>query len=223
MYHYLDLNPRRNLYFFGKTLFLLLLVHGLFLSQSTSGLSETKIYVCAAASTRNALDELIKEFPKESDVQVSAVYGATSALARQIMDGAPAALFLSANRAWMKEVIDAKLIAKHKNAFSNRLVLISSKKYATDIKINSAQDIVKAIKEDRIAVAEISAVPAGIYSKQAMHSLKIWDQLKNKLAQSANVRAALALVERGETSLGIVYQTDAKASPYVQLKWRIFV
>lgn len=130
MYHYLDLNPRRNLYFFGKTLFLLLLVHGLFLSQSTSSLSETKIYVYAAASTRNALDELIKEFPKESNVQVSAVYGATSALARQIMDGAPAALFLSANRAWMKEVIDAKLIAKHKNAFSNRLVLISSKKYA---------------------------------------------------------------------------------------------
>ena len=221
MYHYSDLNPRRNLYFFGKTLFLLLLVHGLFLSQSTSGLSETKIYVYAAASTRNALDELIKEFPKESNVKVSAVYGATSALARQIMDGAPAALFLSANRAWMKEVIDAKLIAKHKNAFSNRLVLISSKRYATDIKINSAQDIVKAIKEDRIAVAEISAVPAGIYSKQAMDSLKIWDQLKNKLAQSANVRAALALVERGETSLGIVYQTDARASPYVQLKWRI--
>ena len=221
MYHLFQLTPRHKLYLFGKTLFLLLLVQGLFLTQSTPGITKTKIYIYAAASTRNAVDELIKQFPKQDNVQVSAVYGATSALARQIIDGAPATLFLSANKAWMQEVIDAALITKHKNAFSNRLVIISSKKYDTGVNITSATDITKYIKMDRIAVAEISAVPAGIYSKQAMKNLKIWDQLKNKLAQSANVRAALALVERGETPLGIVYQTDAKASPYVKLKWRI--
>ena len=196
-------------------------MHGVIQPKSASSSSKTKIYVYAAASTRNAVDELIMQFPKQDNVQVSAVYGATSALARQIIDGAPAALFISANKAWMKEVIDAELIKKHKNAFSNRLVIISSKKYGTGINITSAIDIAKSIENDRIAVAEISAVPAGIYSKQAMRNLKIWNQLKNKLAQSANVRAALALVERGETPLGIVYQTDAKASPYVKLKWKI--
>ena len=209
------------MYIFVKFLFLLLLVHGLIQTKSASSNDKTKIYVYAAASTRNAVDELVKQFPKQDNIQVSAVYGATSALARQIIDGAPAALFLSANKAWMKEVIDAELITKHKNAFSNRLVIISSKKYGTGINITSAIDIAKTIENDRIAVAEISAVPAGIYSKQAMRNLKIWNQLKNKLAQSANVRAALALVERGETPLGIVYQTDAKASPYVKLKWKI--
>ena len=209
------------MYIFVKFLFLLLLVHGLFQTKSAFSSYKTKIYVYAAASTRNAVDELIMQFPKQANVQVSAVYGATSALARQIIDGAPAALFLSANKAWMKEVIDAELITKHKNAFSNRLVIISSKKYGTGINITSAIDIAKTIENDRIAVAEISAVPAGIYSKQAMRNLKIWNQVKNKLAQSANVRAALALVERGETPLGIVYQTDAKASPYVKLKWKI--
>ena len=209
------------MYIFIKFLFLLLLVHGLIQTKSASSNDKTKIYVYAAASTRNAVDELVKQFPKQDNIQVSAVYGATSALARQIIDGAPAALFLSANKAWMKEVIDAELITKHKNAFSNRLVIISSKKYGTGINITSAIDIAKTIENDRIAVAEISAVPAGIYSKQAMRNLKIWNQVKNKLAQSANVRAALALVERGETPLGIVYQTDAKASPYVKLKWKI--
>ena len=204
------------MYIFVKFLFLLLLVHGLIQTKSASSSDKTKIYVYAAASTRNAVDELVMQFPKQDNIQVSAVYGATSALARQIIDGAPAALFLSANKAWMKEVIEAELITKHKNAFSNRLVIISSKKYGTGINITSAIDIAKSIENDRIAVAEISAVPAGIYSKQAMRN-----QLKNKLAQSANVRAALALVERGETPLGIVYQTDAKASPYVKLKWKI--
>jgi len=221
MYHFLQPNPRLNLYLFGKLLFLLFLVQGLLLTQSTPSIGKTKIYIYAAASTRNAVDELIKQFPTEDNVQVSAVYGATSALARQIIDGAPATLFLSANKAWMQEVINADLIRKHKNAFSNRLVIISSKKYAAEVNITSATEIAKYIKNDRIAVAEISAVPAGIYSKQALKNLKIWGQLKNKLAQSANVRAALALVERGETPLGIVYQTDAKASPYVKLKWRI--
>ena len=209
------------MYIFVKFLFLLLLVHGLIQTKSAFSNDKTKIYVYAAASTRNAVDELVMQFPKQDNIQVSAVYGATSALARQIIDGAPAALFLSANKAWMKEVIDAELITKHKNAFSNRLVIISSKKYGTGINITSAIDIAKTIENDRIAVAEISAVPAGIYSKQAMRNLKIWNQVKNKLAQSANVRAALALVERGETPLGIVYQTDAKASPYVKLKWKI--
>jgi len=94
MYHLLQPNLRINLYFFGKILFILFLVQGLLLTQSTPSIGKTKIYIYAAASTRNAVDELIKQFPTEDNVQVSAVYGATSALARQIIDGAPATLFL---------------------------------------------------------------------------------------------------------------------------------
>ena len=183
--------------------------------------ADTKLYIYAAASTRNAVDELIKQFPTQNNVQVSAVYGATSALARQIIDGAPAALFLSANKAWMRETVNMGLIVRHKNAFSNRLVVISSKDFAINFKISSGNDIIRALQNERLAVAEVSAVPAGIYSQQAMETLNIWPALRDKLAQSANVRAALALVERGETPLGFVYQTDAKASPYVHLEWKI--
>ena len=192
---------------------------GLLLSSVCS--ADTKLYVYAAASTRNAVDELIKQFPTQNNVQVSAVYGATSALARQIIDGAPAALFLSANKAWMRETVNMGLIVRHKNAFSNRLVVISSKDFAINFKISSGNDIIRALQNERLAVAEVSAVPAGIYSQQAMKTLNIWPALRDKLAQSANVRAALALVERGETPLGFVYQTDAKASPYVHLEWKI--
>ena len=192
---------------------------GLLLSSVCS--ADTKLYVYAAASTRNAVDELIKQFPTQNNVQVSAVYGATSALARQIIDGAPAALFLSANKAWMRETVNMGLIVRHKNAFSNRLVVISSKDFSINFKISSGNDIIRALQNERLAVAEVSAVPAGIYSQQAMETLNIWPVLRDKLAQSANVRAALALVERGETPLGFVYQTDAKASPYVHLEWKI--
>ena len=183
--------------------------------------ADTKLYIYAAASTRNAVDELIKQFPTQNNVQVSAVYGATSALARQIIDGAPAALFLSANKAWMRETVNMGLIVRHKNAFSNRLVVISSKDFSINFKISSGNDIIRALQNDRLAVAEVSAVPAGIYSQQTMETLNIWPALRDRLAQSANVRAALALVERGETPLGFVYQTDAKASPYVHLEWKI--
>ena len=192
---------------------------GLLLSSVCS--ADTKLYIYAAASTRNAVDELIKQFPTQNNVQVSAVYGATSALARQIIDGAPAALFLSANKAWMRETVNMGLIVRHKNVFSNRLVVISSKDFSINFKISSGNDIIRALQNERLAVAEVSAVPAGIYSQQAMETLNIWPALRDKLAQSANVRAALALVERGETPLGFVYQTDAKASPYVHLEWKI--
>lgn len=183
--------------------------------------ADAPIYIYAAASTRNAVDKTIKQFPRDEKTRISAVYGATSALARQILDGAPAALFLSANKGWMDIIIKAELVAKHKSIFSNRLVVISPKNNSRQIKIVSAQDIVTTIGNGRLSVAETSAVPAGIYSRQAMKSLKIWGVMNNKLAQSANVRAALALVERGETPLGFVYQTDAKASPYVNLEWEI--
>ena len=192
---------------------------GLLLSSVCS--ADTKLYIYAAASTRNAVDALIKQFPIQKNVQVAAVYGATSALARQIIDGAPAALFLSANKAWMKEIVNMGLIARHKTAFSNRLVVISSKDFSVDFKISSGDDIIRVLQDERLAVAEVSAVPAGIYSQQAMKTLNIWPLIRDKLAQSANVRAALALVERGETPLGFVYQTDARASPYVHLEWKI--
>ncbi len=202
--------------------FLALILSIIFTIGVTASLNaKTVIYVFAAASTRNAVDAVIGAFPKQPDTRVSAVYGATSALARQILDGAPASLFLSANKDWMNEITKAGLVGKSQKVFSNKLVLISSNHRLKTLNIQSPSDIVKSLKNERLAVAEISAVPAGIYSHQALNYLGIWEKVRPRLAQSANVRAALALVERGETPLGVVYQTDALASPYVEVVWKI--
>ena len=179
------------------------------------------IYIFAAASTRNAVDTVIDAFPRQPHTRISAVYGATSALARQILDGAPASLFLSANKDWMNEITKVGLVEKSQKVFSNKLVLISPNREVNTFNIQSPSDIVESLKNERLAVAEISAVPAGIYSQQAFNYLGIWEKVRPRLAQSANVRAALALVERGETPLGVVYQTDALASPYVDVVWKI--
>jgi molybdate transport system substrate-binding protein len=204
-----------------RYLILIVIIFAYSSTLKSKAYADAPIYIYAAASTRNAVDETIKQFSRDKTTKISAVYGATSALARQILDGAPAALFLSANKGWMDIIIKANLVAEYKSTFSNRLVVISPKNNSRLIKIRSAQDIVTTLGKDRLSVAEISAVPAGIYSKQSMKALKIWSVINNKLAQSANVRAALALVERGETPLGLVYQTDARASPYVNVEWKI--
>lgn len=192
----------------------------IFFKLATVNAKATK-YIFAAASTRNVVDALITAFPKNDDVKFLAVYGATSALARQIIDGAPASLFLSANRSWMNEIIKAGLVEQSKNVFANRLVVISPKDMPLPKPITKPAQIIEVLKNERLAVAEITAVPAGIYSRQALMNLKIWGKVSEKLAQSTNVRAALALVERSETPLGLVYRTDAFASPYVKIIWKI--
>jgi molybdate transport system substrate-binding protein len=170
------------------------------------------VLVFSAASTRDAMEEAIKAFP---GADIRGVYAATPALARQILDGAPASIFLSASRAWTDELEKAALIAERRDFLRNRLVLIapSTSPHAGGLK--SVSDISAALGGGRLAIAETKAVPAGIYARQALTSLGIWNAVQDSLAPTANVRAALLLVERGETPLGIVYDSDARASSLV--------
>jgi molybdate transport system substrate-binding protein len=176
--------------------------------------------VFAAASMRNALDDVDKAFSKATGVQVTASYAASSALAKQIAQGAPADVYVSANIKWMDFLAQKKLVAAGTriNLLGNRLVLIAPQ----DSKVNHVTiakgfDIAKLAGDGRIALADTKGVPAGLYAKAALTSLGAWKAAEPKLAQAENVRATLAYVARGETPLGIVYQTDAHVEPKVKI------
>ncbi len=182
--------------------------------------AQNSITVFAAASMRNALDDVDAAFTKKTGVKVVASYAASSALAKQIEQGAPADIFISADLKWMKYLDDKTLVAPatQVNLLGNSLVLIApatSKLGHIDIK--QGFDIAKLAGDDRIAVADTKAVPAGLYAKAALTSLGAWQAAEPKLAQAENVRATLAYVARGETPLGIVYSTDAKIEPKVKI------
>jgi molybdate transport system substrate-binding protein len=176
--------------------------------------------VFAAASMRNALDDVDKAFTKASGVHVTASYAASSALAQQIAHGAPADVYVSANVKWMDYLQKQKLIkvATRVNLLGNSLVLIAPKSSKLDhVTIKKGFDIAKLAGKNRIAVADTKAVPAGLYAKATLKSLGAWKAAEPKLAQAENVRATLAYVARGETPLGIVYATDAQVEPKVKV------
>jgi molybdate transport system substrate-binding protein len=175
--------------------------------------------VFAAASLKNALDDLDAAFTTATGIKLTASYAASSALARQIESGAPADIFISADLQWMDYAAGKNLIkpGTRVNLLGNRLVLIAAKdSKLSDAAIAPGVDIAKLAGDGRIAVANIQAVPAGIYAKAALEKLGAWAAAEPKLAQAENVRAALAFVARGETPIGIVYQTDAKTEPNVK-------
>ncbi len=182
--------------------------------------AQENITVFAAASLKNALDETNAVFTKETGVKVTASYEASSALAKQIEQGAPADVFISADLAWMDYAAAHKLIKPDSrfNWLGNRVVLIAPKEAEVDhVDIAPGFDIAKLAGDGRIAVADVKAVPAGRYAKAALTSLGAWAAAEPKLAQAENVRAALAYVARGETPLGIVYATDAKIEPKIKI------
>jgi molybdate transport system substrate-binding protein len=182
--------------------------------------AQDSLTVFAAASMRNALDDVNKAFTKATGVKVTASYAASSALAKQIAQGAPADVYVSANIKWMDYLQKQKLIvdATRVNLLGNSLVLIAPKgSKLNHIDIGKGFDIAKLAGSGRIAVADTKAVPAGLYAKAALQSLGAWKAAEPKLAQAENVRATLAYVARGETPLGIVYSTDAKIEPKVKI------
>jgi len=176
--------------------------------------------VFAAASLKTVFDSIGEAFTAETGVDVVFSYAGTSVLARQIEQGAPADVFASANQDWMTYLVDGGLIdAQTVTHFaSNRIVLVApaTMTFDTTPDLSSPDDIHTILgPEGRIAVAQTDAVPAGIYAREAMETLGIWDALAPRLAQSDNVRAAVFLVAREEAPLGIVYQSDAIAEPRV--------
>ncbi len=181
---------------------------------------DAELTVFAAASMKNALDDVDAAFTKATGVKVSASYAASSALAKQIEQGAPADVFVSADLKWMEYVAGKNLIKPDTrvNLLGNRLVLIApSDTKLGDVKIEKGFDIARLASDGRIAVADVKAVPAGLYAKAALENLGSWAAAEPKLAQAENVRATLAFVARGETPLGIVYETDAKIEPKVKI------
>jgi molybdate transport system substrate-binding protein len=179
-----------------------------------------KLTVFAAASLRNALNEADSVFTKESGIRVTASYAASSALAKQIAEGAPADVFISADLRWMDFVAGKNLIKPdtRANLLGNKLVLIApADSKLSNVTIAKGFDIAKLAGDGRIAMADVKAVPAGLYGKAALENLGAWAAAEPKLAQAENVRATLAFVARGETPLGIVYETDAKIEPKVKI------
>jgi molybdate transport system substrate-binding protein len=179
-----------------------------------------KITVFAAASLKNALDETIGAFTAETGTEVVASYAASSALAKQIEAGAPADLFISADIPWMNYLAERNLIdgASRVDLLGNALVLVApAASSAGKIDLGRAADLSTVLGDGRLAVGQVDSVPAGKYAKAAMESLDLWAAMEPKLAQSDNVRAALALVSQGEAPLGIVYASDAVTDPGVKV------
>jgi molybdate transport system substrate-binding protein len=182
--------------------------------------AEDTVTVFAAASLKNALDDVDAAFTKATGVKVTASYAASSALAKQIEAGAPADIFISADLSWMDYVAGKNLIKADSryNLLGNKLVLIAGQdSKLSGVTIAPGFDIAKLAGDGRIAVADVKAVPAGHYAKAALEKLGSWAAAEPKLAQAENVRATLAFVARGETPIGIVYETDAKVEPKVKI------
>jgi molybdate transport system substrate-binding protein len=176
------------------------------------------IIVFAAASMKNALDEAATEWTKANKTEVKISYASSSALAKQMENGAPADIFISADLKWMDYVAEKKLIKANtrQNLLGNTLVLIARKDSKfKNVKIGPAFDLAGMLGKDRLALGQVDSVPAGIYAKSALEKLGIYKSVEDKLAQAENVRVALAYVSRGEAPLGIVYGTDAAAEPQV--------
>jgi molybdate transport system substrate-binding protein len=181
---------------------------------------DKSITVFAAASMNNALDDIDVAFTKQSGVKVVASYDASSALMKQIEGGAPADVFASADLKWMDYGSQKKLIndGTRVNLLGNVLVLIAPKDSKIDkVTIGPNFDLAGVAGDGRIATGDVQAVPVGIYAKAALEKLGVWVSVEPKMAMSSSVRAALALVARGEAPLGIVYSTDAKVEPGVKV------
>jgi molybdate transport system substrate-binding protein len=176
------------------------------------------VIVFAAASLKNALDDAIAAYGKTGGGKVVASYAASSALAKQLENGAGADMFISADLDWMNDVAKHHLIAAEtrKNFLGNALVLIGqTAAHPAPVTIAPGFDLVALLKGGRLAMANPDAVPAGKYGKESLIKLGVWDRVKDKVASAENVRGALLFVDRGETPYGIVYATDAAADSKV--------
>jgi len=179
----------------------------------------TTTTVFAAASLKTALDAASADYQKNTGNKIVASYAGSSALAKQIEQGAPADIFISADLDWMDYVAKAKLINDETrvNLFGNRLVLIAPQASTASLKIEPGFKLAEALGDGRLAMADVKSVPAGKYGSAALKKLGVWDAVEAKIAQAENVRAALALVAQGEAPFGIVYETDAAAEPKVKI------
>ena len=172
-----------------------------------------------AASLQDAVNAVIEEYQTQGGGQVSASYASSSTLARQIEQGAPADIYISANPEWMDYLEQRGLLrdGSRRDLLSNGLVLVAPLGSDTTIEIAPGFDLAGALGDGRLAMGDPDHVPAGIYGQAALESLGVWDAVAPHVARADNVRAALALVARGEAPLGVVYRSDALADADVKV------
>lgn len=179
-----------------------------------------RVTLHAAASLKTALDAIIPAFEAATGHEAVVALAGSSALARQIGQGAPAGVFISANMGWMDQLgAEGHLIpGTRRELLRNRLVLVApGRDEVTPVEIGERFPFLAHLGDGRLAMALVDAVPAGIYGKAALEALGAWETLSPRIAQADNVRAALALVATGEAPLGVVYATDAQAEPRVRV------
>ena len=189
-------------------------------AQAQAQAQPKELVIFAAASLKNALDEATAAWVKETGKPAPKIsYAASNALAKQIEQGAPADLFLSADLDWMDYVAGKNLIKPDTRVslLANRIALIAPADSTANVTLAAGVDLTAALGGGRLAMGNVESVPAGKYGKAALEKLGGWDKVKDKVAQADNVRAALLLVARGEAPLGIVYTTDAAAEPKVKV------
>ncbi len=180
---------------------------------------EERLLVFAAASLRNALDEIVDGYQARYPERVVVSYASSSLLARQIAEGAEADVYISANTQWMDYLDERGAIAKEsrKNLLGNGLVLITHRDNPVAVEIAPGFDLRGRLGDGYLALGDPAHVPAGIYAEAALVSLGVWASVQDRIARADNVRAALALVAQREAPLGIVYRSDAVADAAVRV------
>ncbi len=190
------------------------------LGLSATAARADDIMVFAAASLTNALNEIGEAFTARTGHTVKPSYAASSALAKQVEQGSPAHVFASADLKWMDYLTQAKLVNADTrfNLLGNTLVLVApADSRLTRLELDAKTDLAALAGDGRIATGNPDSVPVGLYFKQAMERAGQWGKVAPKIAGADSVRAALALVERGEVPLGVVYATDAAVSKKVKV------
>ncbi|WP_348272699.1 molybdate ABC transporter substrate-binding protein [Pannonibacter tanglangensis] len=179
--------------------------------------AETTVF--AAASLKTALDEITAAYAAGGGGKVTVSYGGSSTLAKQIEQGAPADIFISASVDWMDTLAEGKLIRPDSRVdlLGNTLVLVAHGADAPKLEISGQLDLAGLLGDGRLAMALVDSVPAGVYGKAALTSLGLWPSVEAKVVQSNNVRIALSLVASGDAPFGIVYASDARAESNVSV------
>lgn len=200
-----------------NTMFLLILMTCLSLPAAAG--TDT-VTVFAAASTTNAVTDIAGLYQKHHPETVRLSFASSSTLAKQIERGAPADIYISANPKWMDYLEEKGAIVKEsrRDLLGNRLVLVAPADSGLEnLTIDPGLDLAGLLKEGRLSMGDPDHVPAGIYGKQALTRLNLWESVRDKIARAKDVRAALVLVEREECPLGEVYATDAAISTKVKV------
>ncbi|PWC34415.1 molybdenum ABC transporter substrate-binding protein [Azospirillum sp. TSO35-2] len=191
---------------------------GLTLAVTPAAMAQDPL-VLAAASTKNAVEKLAAQFKAKTGASITASFAASSALAKQIENGAPADIFISADLDWMDYLQTRNLIkpGSRVNLLGNDLVVVAPKGSSLKPDLSKGGRLAEQLGDGRLATGDPSNVPVGKYARKALESLGQWQAVEPKLARADSVRAALVLVSRGEAPLGIVYRTDAAIDPGVEV------